>query len=1040
MRKVLGIFILCLFCACMAVAQLGTGSINGTVTDPNGHLVSGAHVKVTKIDTGLERDVETGSEGQFNVGTLPVGDYRVRIENQGFAVFDQNVTVRVGDSASVIAKLNIAGVEKVVEVEAGSIDTVKTETASEVDRQQIDNLPLNGRRVDQLALLSPGVNRSGTFGLLNYHGMSPAFNNYMIEGNDNNQAYFAEGRGRTRIATNISEDAVQEFQVGQSNFLPEFGRATGGSINSVIRSGSNQLHGDGFWYYRNQDFNATDPLAVNPITLQPIKPDEVRHQFGAALGGPIRANKLFFFLSYDAQLRDFPLLITDSSNVLNNGGAPVAPADMAAFNAGRNFLLTKFPGGAPGNTIPRNFNHHLGLAKVDWNINSANDLSITYNHLTHSALNGIQTALVLGAVGNNGSDDVRLDSLNLRLTTVVNSHQVNEARFQWGRDFEFEFGNAPGPNVAVGGFSFGLATFLPRAALPDERHYQFVDNYSWTIGAHTLKFGVDINHINDLINNPSFFAGAYNYTNAVNLGRDLLNPAGTPNYNSYSQNFGLPGIEFATNELGFFGQDQWKILKNVTVNYGLRYDYQALPGVVAPNPLFPQTQKFRGDKLNFQPRVGMAWDVRGNGQTVIRGGYGLFYAPTSNGIIDNALRQTGINDPTKNTLRTSFQKTDPGAPHFPNVLSALPANPTLALTLLDPKFRRPRAQEVNVGLEQQIFPKTTLSVSYVYNRGDSLPVGIDANLPTPNFTRTFMLPDGSTFTVPFSAGVTKTAGNVNQNINLSRPNPAFGSLNEIQSIGNSWYHGMLVELRSRIIKDSQFHLAYTLSRATDTAGTGFGDGSSPEGPFGGGTQLDQFNILPNRGRSATDQPSRLSLDGVWYPSFGKTGDAWFNPLVRNFSFSGLATLESGRPYSTGISTGNLSFKTPDGTTWSGFGGLLGQGGPSILPIVPRNNVTGRPNYRLDMRVARTFKVTERFGFQVLGEGFNVFNHTNFTGYRTTAFSASGATQTSPTAPIALSTVLNNITGGPDFGTPNQDGGQPDGTGARRFQVGLKLNF
>ena len=496
----------------------------------------------------------------------------------------------------------------------------------------------------------------------------------------------------------------------------------GTNVPAVANSGNAFDDARQLLYYRNQDFNATDPLAVNPVTGKPIKPDEVRHQFGAALGGPIRSNKLFFFLSYDAQMRDFPLLITDTSNVLNNGGTPVAPADTAAFNAGRNFLLGKFPGGAPGNTIPRNFNHHLGLAKVDWTINQANDLSITYNHLTHSALNGIQTALVLGAVGNNGSDDVRLDSLNLRLTTVVNSHQVNEARFQWGRDFEFEFGNAPGPNVAVGGFSFGLATFLPRAALPDERHYQFVDNYSWTVGAHTLKFGADINHINDLINNPSFFAGAYSYTNAVNLGRDLLNPAATPNYNSFSQNFGLPGIQFATNEIGFFGQDQWKILKNVTVNYGVRYDYQALPGVVAPNAAFVQTQKFHGDKLDFQPRVGLAWDLRGNGQTVVRGGYGLFYATTSNGIIDNALRQTGINDPTKNTLRTSFQKADPGAPHFPNVLSAVPANPTLSLTLLDPKFKRPRAQEVNIGLEQQIFPKTTLSVNYIYNRGDSLPV------------------------------------------------------------------------------------------------------------------------------------------------------------------------------------------------------------------------------------------------------------------------------------------------------------------------------
>src|SRR5947209_1212647 len=182
MKKVLGIFLMCCICACMAMAQsqLGTGSINGTVTDPNGNLVSGAQVKVVNVNTGLERDVATGSEGQFNVLVLPVGEYRVRIENSGFSAFEQRVTVSVGQSASVIAKLNVGGVQTVVQVEAGAIDTVKTDTSSNVDRQQIDNLPLNGRRVDQLALLSPGVNRSGTFGLLNYHGMPPVFNNYMV--------------------------------------------------------------------------------------------------------------------------------------------------------------------------------------------------------------------------------------------------------------------------------------------------------------------------------------------------------------------------------------------------------------------------------------------------------------------------------------------------------------------------------------------------------------------------------------------------------------------------------------------------------------------------------------------------------------------------------------------------------------------------------------------------------------------------------------------------------------------------------------------
>jgi outer membrane receptor protein involved in Fe transport len=1031
MRSIIRLSLLCvaLFPFAFSQSQLGTGAINGTITDPHGRPIEGAQIKVINNGTGLERALKSGSEGQFTVPVLPTGEYTVSIEKQGFAPFRQeHLQVTVGESASVLASLKVGQVEQVVQVEAPPIDTVKTDTSSDVEYQQIQNLPLNGRRVDQLAILTPGVTRSGTFGLLSYHGMAPAFNNYMVEGNDNNQAYFAEGRGRTRIATNISEDAVQEFQVGQTNFLPEFGRATGGSINAVIRSGTNNLHGDGFWYYRNQDFNASDPLAVNPLTHLPINPPETRHQFGGSIGGPIKQNKLFFFLNFDAQRRDFPLLTLDTSDALNlrsgdlpgSTATPCAPpipaTNQAACAAGVALLLSKFPGGAPGNTLPRNFDHYLGLAKLDWTINSANSLSVSYNHLTHSALNGIQTGLLLGNVGGNGSDDVRLENLNARLTTVISSNKINEFRVQWGRDFEFEFANMPPPNVSVGGFSYGEATFLQRAALPDERHEQFVDNFSWIRGKHDFKFGGEYNRIRDIINNPAFFGGAYNYQDVFHLGEDLITP-GARNYNSFSQSFGLGAIDFSTNQYGFFAQDQWKILKNFTVNAGLRYDYQALPSPVAPNPALPNTAAFNSDTTNFGPRVGFAWDLRGNGKSVIRAGYGMFFASTPTGTIDNALRETGLNDPTKSVLSVRLGKSDPGAPVFPSLLSSPPANAGLQTFQLDSNFQRPRAQEANFTFEQEIFRNTTVSASYIYTKGDRLPLNFVTNMPAPAFTRTFQLPDGTNFQVPFVA-VPSTAG--------------FGSNTVLTSIGESWYNAFEVELRHRFIRGFEFHLAYTASRAENQTGTGFGDGSAPEGPFGGGNLFDQFNLDKDRALDATSQPQRLVMDGVWFLPYGKNGNAWYNPVIRGFSISGLAILESGRPYTTGLSAGPLPFLV-GGQQFSGLGGPLGQGGLSILPTVPRNNLTGLPNYRLDTRVARDIRVTERLQVQVLAEAFNVFNHSNFTGYNTTAFTAPTTVQASSTAPIVLSARTN-------FGTPTQDGGQPDGTGARRFQLGLKLNF
>ncbi len=432
--------IVCLLAAAPSAfsqTQLGTGSISGTVEDSTGAVVVGATVTVSNTGTGLARTIETNSAGQFNIPVLPPGDYAVRVEQQGFATAEQqNLTVTVGRATTLRLELQPGTVGEVVNVTAEQlIDATQTEETTLINRTQINDLPINGRRADQFALLAPGVTRDGRFGLLSYRGQSGVFNNFTLEGNDDNQAYFAEARGRTRIASNVSANAIQEFQVGQSNFLPEFGRSAGGGINSVIRSGTNTFSGDGFYYFRNQALNARDPLSS-------IKPAERRDQFGGSFSGPIVRDKLFFFVNYDQQLRDFPLIIEDLSGVLTRG-LPSNPsaADRAAFDAGTTFLRGRFPNGAPGNTIPRTANQNLFLTKIDWNINSSNTFSATYNYLNARGQNAIQTPLVLGNVGRNGSDDVRIHTFNARLTTIVSPRAVNEFRFQASRDFEFQFGN-----------------------------------------------------------------------------------------------------------------------------------------------------------------------------------------------------------------------------------------------------------------------------------------------------------------------------------------------------------------------------------------------------------------------------------------------------------------------------------------------------------------------------------------------------------------------------------------------------------------------
>src|SRR5882724_11269628 len=458
-------FVLSLILGMSAIAfgqSTVTGAIGGVVTNPNGEVVPNAAVTVRNTDTNKEDAATTDDQGRFKVSGLQPGSYAVTINGAGFSPYTQEkVTVEVGRETTLNSALSIGPVSGgTVEVtsEAPVINTSQQDFSSNINQTSINELPINGRRWSNFALLTPGAVPDGTFGLISFRGISGLLNNNTIDGGDNNQAFFAEERGRTRISYSISQSAIREFQVNTSSYSAEYGRSAGGVVNAVTKSGTNEFHGDVFYYQRNNKWGARNPLAVRQVNIAGVftpvgyKPVDVRHQFGGTIGGPIVKDKAFFFFSYDEQRRNFPGLAVFGQNGFLNLSAANRTSLLArgltdAQIDGTINFLSSISG-----PVPRRGNQRLFLPKVDWNINDKNTFTASYNRLRWKSPAGIQTqATNTRAIDNFGDDFVQIDALNLRLASTISNSLINEFRYQWGRDNEFQFSQPPAPGEPTTG-------------------------------------------------------------------------------------------------------------------------------------------------------------------------------------------------------------------------------------------------------------------------------------------------------------------------------------------------------------------------------------------------------------------------------------------------------------------------------------------------------------------------------------------------------------------------------------------------------------
>jgi hypothetical protein len=999
-------------------AQSGNqGSIEGLVADSSGAVIEGVTIGVRNLDTAATFSSHTNNTGLFRFSILPVGSYELTADHPGFAKLTlARVVVTEGARINLPLVLSLAEhlESAVVSAREPIVETTRTDVSATIDDRTISNVPVNGRDFANLALLTPGVTRDVRGGLS--FGGQRASNVMRVDGVEDNDPYFdqplAGGFSRDgKGAYQFSQSAIEELHVSANGYDAELGHASGGVVSVVTKSGTNEFRGTVFEYYRDKSLNANDP--VNALNGQPKSPFHV-NQAGAILGGPLRKNKLFFFLNFEALRSTVPntVVLSIPETFQLSSDAQQASFEQRALD----YLQAR----ADSWTLPLTQNVFLG--KLDWQLSPEHSLSGRWNGQRFAGGNlgvGQQNSLEHAIVNRQISS-----TAGFTLTSSLSPSTVNVARFNYLGTDAPSIAQSSNPEATVRQSGQTVLTIgQAQTGATGVNRGEWSETISQLRGRHTLKAGgvVSVNRIAN--SSAGNFSGSYTFNSLASFGRSLagMPTAGTQYTQSFSGN-GTPGslVHPAFWEISAFAQDDWRARSDVMVNLGIRYDVQPMtnPPVKNPSPELAaaglDTSALATDMRDLAPRIGVAWTPAGHGAVVVRGAYGLFYGRTPGMALANASYQNGVSVQTR-TLQGGSVSSAALIPTYPNNICGPPdpngrppscAAPAAGagqplLLFFGEGYRQPHTRQASSGVEFQLQPDLSLVVTYLFVRGSNLQRIRDVNL-------------GTTTPMPIGiAGSTDTV--VIQRFSDLRPLRTFGRILTYQSDAESTYQGVVAQLNKRLSHNVQLLAAYTLGKVIDDAPNVYWNNPGP----GPDMRLlsDATNPRADRGPGVNDQRHRLSVSGVWDLDYADSFSGVAKAIFRDFQVSFILTAQSGQPYS-GMVSSDLN---NDGNLWN-----------DRTPGSARDAFYVPATVSFDPRLMRTVRLTGRASLQLAWEAFNVFNRTNLVSVRTMQYSYS--TDTNTCGVEGGSCLVPQVIGLTAFGTPLTS------AGPRVMQLSARLVF